>query len=453
MEKKKRPPVIKIDSAEVNGITKNVRTELSSMGISMYAILDNRKIRVNKEGKHAFRIRIVHDGTYRDYGTKQNASIDEFEDMMSKNPPGTLVDKKIKIKDILKRAFRILLTIDPFSFSDFNEVYLDKKNSDKNNIFNWYDDKIKELKKNGQVGTSATYVGSKKSLQQFIKSNHLKGEEPKNLLFSKVTNQFLNDYEKWCYKDGKSSTTIGIYLRPLRHIFNLALDHSSNFLKDYPFKKNDREKHKYVIPTSQNIKKALVKDDIKKIYQYKALEGSPEEFYKDIWLFSYFANGINMKDICRLKYSNIKGEFIEFTRAKTMRTNKKSKPISIVLTEDLSRIIEQYGTKPKEKDKYIFDFLQNGVSEEEEMFNVKRMTRQTNMYIKRIAKKLGIESEISTYTARHSYATILKNEGVLVSDIGESLGHSSTLQTEFYLSGIESGKRKENASKTKGEDW
>lgn len=451
MKKKKRLPVIKIDSAEVNGIEKNVKTELSSMGISMYAVLDLR--RPNTESKYPFRIRVVHKGTYRDYGTKQNSSEDEFLEMMGEDPPGTLGDQKIKITELLKRAFRIVINIDPFSFSDFNEVYLDKKNSDKNNIFNWYDDKIKELKRNGQVGTSATYEGSKKSLQQFIKPNHLKSEEPKKLLFSKVTNQFLNDYEKWCYKEGKSSTTIGIYLRPLRHIFNLAIDHSSNFQKDYPFKKNAREKHKYVIPASQNIKKALVKDDVKKIYQYKAQTESPEAYYKDIWLFSYFANGINMKDICRLKYSNIKGSYIEFTRAKTMRTNKKSKPILIVLTEDLNRIIEQYGTKPKVKDNYIFNFLQKGMSEEEEMFNVKRMTRQTNMYIKRIAKKLRIESKISTYTARHSYATILKNEGVLVSDIGESLGHSSTLQTENYLAGIESGKRKENASKTKGEDW
>lgn len=444
-------PNIRIESAEVNGIKKNVETELSGLGVSMYAVLDQR--RPNKAGTYPIRIRITYKSKYRDYGTKQNATIDEFKKMSGARPKGTIGDQKIKITGILERAFGIVLLFDPFNFSSFNDVYLNKQSNDLNNVFNWYDDKINELKKNGQVGTSATYDGSKKSLQQFIKPNHIKGEEPETLLFSNITSQFLTDYQNWCYKKGKSPTTVGIYLRPLRHIFNLALDHGSNFLNEYPFKRNEREKNKYVIPSSQNIKKALIKDEIKKIYQYKAIEGSQEEFYKDIWMFSYFGNGINMKDICQLKYSNIKGKDIEFIRAKTMRTNKRSKKILIVVTEDLSRIIEQHGTKPKEKDNYIFNFLQSGMTDEEEMMAIKRMTRQTNMYIKRIAENLEIGAEVSTYTARHSYATILKNEGVSVSDIGESMGHTSTMQTENYLASIESGKRKENASKSKGDDW
>jgi integrase len=249
----------------------------------------------------------------------------------------------------------------------------------------------------------------------------------------------------------KNPTTVGIYLRPLRHIFNLAMDHPSDFLQDYPFKRKSHETNKYKIPAPRNIKKALTKVEVKSIYEYKALEGSPEAFYKDIWLFSYFANGINMKDICKLKYKNIKGVSIEFRRAKTERSNKNTKPITIVLTEDLIKIIDEYGTKPNAKENYIFTFLKPTMNLEDEMAAIKQATKQTNKYIKKVAKNLKINAEVSTYTARHTFATILKNAGVAPSFIGECMGHASQKTIESYLGSFESDQRKDNINKLK--DW
>ncbi len=158
-----------------------------------------------------------------------------------------------------------------------------------------------------------------------------------------------------------------------------------------------------------------------------------------------------MKDICKLRYKNIKGNSIEFRRAKTERSNKNSKPITIVLTDDLNRIINEYGTKPVIKENYIFTFLKPKMNKEEEMAAIKQATKQTNKYIRRVAKALKIEANVSTYTARHSFATILKNAGVSPSFIGESMGHSSLKTTESYLGSFESEQRKDNIDKLK--DW
>lgn len=295
------------------------------------------------------------------------------------------------------------------------------------------------LRTNGQLGTALTYEYSKKSLQDFTKTEVLK--------FDKVNPSFLEKYERQM----SNPTTIGIYLRPLRHIFNLAIDHPSGFLKDYPFKRKSHETNKYKIPAPRNIKKALTKVEVKSIYDYEAVRGSSEAFYKDIWLFSYFANGINMKDICKLQYKNIKGTSIEFRRAKTERSNKNTKPITIVLTEDLIKIIDEYGTKPNAKENYLFTFLKPTMNLEDEMAAIKQATKQTNKYIKRVAEKLEIKAEVSFYSARHSFATILKNAGVAPSFIGESLGHSSLKTTESYLGSFETDQRKDNISKLK--DW
>ena len=404
--------------------------KLSEKGITMFARLDTR--RKNKEETYPIRIRIIHNRISRDYGTKQNATIEEFSKIAAPRPKGNTANKKIIIIALLNRAFGIVQDIDPFNFTEFNEIYLNKQSNDRYNVYNWYHDKIKELRENGQIGTADTYIYSMKSLKDFNKKEVL--------LFEKITPLFLKKYERHV----NSPTTVGIYLRPLRHIFNRAMEHPGNFIKEYPFKK-------YKIPSPRNIKKALSKEQVKSIYNYVAEEGSPEDFYKEIWLFSYFANGINMKDICRLKYSNIKGDTIEFRRAKTMNTNKNTKPIVIVLTDDLNRIIKKFGAKPEDKENYIFKFLTKGMTEENEMAAIKQATKQTNKYIKRIAKKLGIEAEISSYTARHSFATILKNAGVSPSFIGESMGHSSTRTTEGYFASFESEQRKVNINKLK--DW
>jgi len=427
-KKKEKLNVIRLQEADI---------KLSNKGISMYALLDQR--RPNKKDTFPIRIRIMINSLYRDYGTKQHASINDFIKITNGHPRGTAADIKIEVLALLERAYKIIQSTDPFSFTKFNEVYLNKQNNDKHNIYNWYDDKIKVLKANGQLGTASTYEYSKKSLQNFTKTE--------TLVFDKITPIFLEKYESQM----SNPTTVGIYLRPLRHIFNLALDHPSNFISNYPFKRKSHETNKYKIPTPRNIKKALTKVEIKSIYEYKSTEGSPEAYYKDIWLFSYFANGINMKDICKLKYKNIKGASIEFRRAKTERSNKNAKPITIVLTDDLNRIINEYGTKPVVKENYIFTFLKSKMNNEEEMAAIKQATKQTNKYIKRIAKNLKIEDEVSTYTARHSFATILKNAGVAPSFIGESMGHSSLKTTENYLGSFEKEQRKDNISKLK--DW
>ena len=408
-----------------NIILQDAEIKLQSKGLTMYAVLEKRKDL--KGGYHPVKLRITYNRSYRDYGTRQKATLKEWEKITAAKPKGTAADKKIQVLAVLQRAYDILLEIDPFTFQDFKDVYLDKKNNDKYNIYNWYDDKINELKENNQLGTAETYKYSMRALKEISKKREV-------LKFDDITVNFLKKFEAAI----NSPTTTGIYLRPLRHIFNRA----NKIVSHYPF-----EKGAYKIPTPRNNKKALTKDEIKSIYLYEPPQGSPEKFYRDIWLFSYFANGMNMKDICQLKYSNIKGDYIEFRRAKTINSNKNTRPILIDLTSDLKKIIVEHGTLQN----YIFPFLKKDMDATKEMIAIKQATKQTNKYIKRVAKNLEIKAEVSTYTARHSFATILKNAGVAPSFIGESLGHSSLKTTENYLGSFETDQRKENINKLK--DW
>lgn len=138
----------------------------------------------------------------------------------------------------------------------------------------------------------------------------------------------------------KSLTTVGIYMRSLRTIFNNVISDGLLNIEYYPFGRK-----KYEIPTSRNVKKALSLHEISKIYFYEAPEGSASERARDYWIFLYLCNGINIKDFCLLRYENLKGNILEFERAKTARTKRNIESIRIPLSEDAKRVIEKWGNK------------------------------------------------------------------------------------------------------------
>lgn len=237
---------------------------------------------------------------------------------------------------------------------------------------------------------------------------------------------------------GKSDTTIGIYTRSIRRLIKIAI--KEGYATNDPFLD-------YKIPTSRNIKKALVLSDIKKIVEYQPEENSSEQFYRDIWLFSYLGNGINIKDICLLKYHHINSGNIYFLRAKTINTSKNHRQIVLSLIPQNKAIIAKWGNSLKLPDQYIFPILYDGLTPEQQQAKIKQLTKQVNKYMKRIASKLNIEENISTYTARHSYATVLKRSGASLEFISESLGHSDLKVTERYLDSFEDETRLANTKK------
>lgn len=107
--------------------------------------------------------------------------------------------------------------------------------------------------------------------------------------------------------------------------------------------------------------------------------------------------------------------------------------IEVFISEPVSAIIDRWGNKDKSGNNYVFNIYTLSM-DTEEMFRQKQLkTRSINGYMKRLGKRLGIKVSISTSVARHSYATISKNNGIPVDEISESLGHSDVKTTRHYL--------------------
>jgi integrase len=322
-----------------------------------------------------------------------------------------------------------------FDFEPYKKRFLILKEGDcaVDQIGSVYLEYVKKLIMEGRIGTALSYQCSYVSIKKF------RG----NVRFSDITVSFLTQYEQFMLSKNISKSTVGIYLRPLRCIFNEAI--AAEIIEEkrcYPF-----GKRKYQIPTSKNVKKALDTSDLSKIFYYQT-DNESQQKSKDFWLFSYLGNGMNIKDIALLKFGNIHGEYLVFERSKTERTMRSDpKPISIFLTDDMLAIINRWGNKDKHVNSYIFPILVPGLNSLRVYELVQGFIHFMNENMAIVKSNLNIDKKVTTYVARHTFSTVLKRSGVSTEYIQEALGHTDIKTTENYLDSFGKDMKKEFASK------
>ncbi|MET3979018.1 integrase/recombinase XerD [Mucilaginibacter sp. UYP25] len=408
------------------------------MAVKVNLYLDERKVETGKKAPVKIRLYISRTDI-RHYPTDIHLTAQQFQQSyLTEKPKKAFQEIKISLSAIEARANKIITKMDGLFILDKFEREMFRSQASTTDVCAYYQDYIDELTRYGRAGTASNYRLSLKSILEFAGKDN---RPASSLAFSRVTVDFLNRYENWMVAANKSKTTVGIYLRPLRAIFNKAIEEGSVAAELYPFKK-------YKIPTGQNIKKALSKDELKKLYTAPVEPGSPKEKARDFWFFSYQCNGMNFRDIAELKYKNINKKSISFLRHKTLHTTKdKPRPIIIPLTETIKAIIERYGTRPFLPDNYVFPILTKKMDEAEKLRVNQNFIRFVNQHIQNLAKDLELDADISTYYARHSFTTAAIRNGAKMELIQESLGHRSLNTTQNYWAGFEDNVKQEIADK------
>ncbi|NVK82845.1 MAG: site-specific integrase [Cytophagia bacterium] len=391
--------------------------------------------RPKNNGLHNVKVAVYHKSDKKFFGTTIDISKADFNQVNEaiKGNINLRKDDKIRVKDILKERIEEAQAIceklgNRFSFNSFTELYTDTRV--KNDSLEYLFDLLIESKyKADKVGTAKSYNNAKQSLLKF---------SPKATI-QDVTTSYLEKYERYMKSKSKSRSSIGIYLRALRAVYNQAIQNNLVDSSDYPFGKG-----KYQIPAPKGRKIALEAEELLKLSEYQPISEAEEKALDFFWI-SYYANGINFKDIVLLKQSNIFKGQISFIREKT----KDSDPqiIHVEITERLAELLAKYRKYNISEDTFIFDI----VSENDDLITQNNKLRQfiktTNKYLKRISKKLELSEKVTTYVARHSFATVALRQGLSISEIQESMGHSTENTTRNYLGGFSREKRKENAQK------
>ncbi len=285
---------------------------------------------------------------------------------------------------------------------------------------------IDRLLSENRVGNAKTFKELRTSLTKFCSSL--------DFYFLDIDPTWLARYETWLRVERHySDNSIGIRFRSLRVVYNSAMADGLIRHSNYPF-----DTFKVSRLKSSTAKRSLTKGDILRIMncEVRTLTQYPCPFLqlsKDLFLFSYLSCGINLTDILHIRYADIVDGRVIFNRQKTGKLQ------SFQLQLAALDILAKYSRPDAHPQDYIFPVLRRSVhvTAQQQYDRVQRANKRINRYLKLIGEHLQLPVKLTTYVARHSFATVLKREGVSTSIICESLGHSSEKTTQIYLDSFE----------------
>lgn len=342
----------------------------------------------------------------------------EFKKINGGNPGANqeLQEKQSKLYKLYEAGKEILKENPFIDFQSF-ETELIQSDGYKSPLalFETYAKTLRASKKNGNA---EYYETAGRSFKKFCE----------HFSFAAVTPEWLHKYERWMLDQGKSITTVGMYCIAMRTIFNIARRKGKIPSKLYPFGKG-----KYVIPTSKGRKLALSEDQKNRVLEYRSLVPEVQKAV-DFFIFSYYSYGMNFKDIALLKFKDIKDDTILLDRAKTSSTERNKKYIEIPMRDATWEVIKKWGNYDDRKNPgaFVFNVLRDGLTEQQIDERVHSFIKDTNENLKHLAEYLSIP-KVTTYWARHTFATIAWKKGADLIFIQNALGHSDPKTTQRYL--------------------
>jgi site-specific recombinase XerD len=389
--------------------------------------------KILKNGEHPIVIRVIKDRKTKFIFTGQSCHPDLWDSKnnkpKSKHPNKQMLELFISKKSI--EAQNIILELENnnevYSSDSFKKIF--KSKSKKTTVFEFWQQIIDNLISTDNIGNANVYKDCLRSLKKYRNDS--------NLFFSDIDVSFLKKYEQDFIKRKVSYNTISVHMRTIRSVFNKAEEEKLIKKGIYPF--NEYKISKLNTTTE---KRALTKNQIDKIKDLKLEDGSKISDSKNYFMFSYYLRGMNFTDLALLKWENIDSNRLKYIRAKT------GKHHNIGLLEPANKILEYYKQFMKSKSSYVFPILNNNHISAIQIDNrISKMNKAVNKDLKEIALMTKIDFNLTTYVARHSYATIMKKGGVSTSIISESLGHGNEKTTQIYLDSFENNVLDE-ASKT-----
>lgn len=268
---------------------------------------------------------------------------------------------------------------------------------------------ILQLKRNGRIRTSETYISALKSFKHFRKNL--------NTPFHIFNSDLMIEYETWLMQRGVTMNTVSFYMRILRAVHTRAIEKELT-PPNMPFK------HVYT-GIGKTTKRAISLQAIKKIKNLDLTACPTREFARDLFLFSFYTRGMSFIDIAYLKKKDLKNGVLTYTRKKT------GQKLSIKWERCMQEIVSRYS---KEDSEYLLPIIVSNNNERRQYLN---RLKSVNNNLKAISNLANITENITLYVARHSWASIAKKKNIPLAIISEGMGHDSQNTTQIYLASLE----------------
>lgn len=310
----------------------------------------------------------------------------------------------------------IILDGRQFSPELFRERFNEKQNS--GGLIELLRTKVDELETREKYGTMSSYKSSLNVLLTFTGKTEIS--------FQEVDYDFLIKFEQFLFDKGNTEGGVHHHMRNIRSVFNDAIRRGYCDTEDYPFS-NPHKSNGYSLARvkSKTKPRALTEEDLEKLKSLDIEEIAHVEDSYLFFMFSFYTRGMNFSDMAKLSQANLKGGRIIYTRQKT------GAQYSIKVSSRISEIIHHF---KDESSPYLFPILNAfHQTELQKKRRIQKRLRKVNRDLKEIGELIECSIPLTTYVARHTWATTLRRKGYATEIISQGLGHTELNTTKSYL--------------------
>lgn len=385
------------------------------------------KNKIHSNGLYPIYLRVIKDRKSKLISTGYYCEKSQWNENKSEFRKGfpNYIQKNITLDKFQSRAEKIFNDAvsegRDLTLNEFEELFFSFKNDKKVTVNDFWQNKIDNLVEAKQTGNARAYRDTKRSFFKFIGENKI-------IFFKDITSQLLNKYEVFLRSNNGTDGGISVKMRTIRALYNSAIEEGLASKENYPFTAYKISKFK-----NSGNKRAINSGEIEKIKNLDCVKNPDVLDSRNYFIFSYYTRGMNFYDMMMLRWSNIEGDKIIYTRRKTKGN------FSIKITPPVREILDYYKTTSKNKTQYVFPILLSEDLTPTQIEHRKdKVLKRFNKDLKKIAELCKIDSKITSYVARHSFATNLKQRGVSTDIISEAMGHQNVAITQAYLKELES---------------
>lgn len=274
--------------------------------------------------------------------------------------------------------------------------------------------------------TADNYLCALRSFIRFLSADGHPGQPGVggDIMLDALSSPTVEAYEAWLKATKVSQNSISCYMRTLRAIYNRAVD-IGIIEQQHPFR------HVYT-GIGKTVKRTLSVAEMRRL-KYADFPGRPHlEYARDIFLLSFYLRGMSFIDMAFLDKSNLHNGYLTYWRHKT------GQRLDIAWTVEMQEIVDKY---PENNSRYLLPILiaerDDGEAACDDRGLYRAACNRINRNLKDVASVAGILTPLTTYCARHSWASIAKAQGVPLSVISDGMGHESEKTTRIYLASLD----------------
>ena len=268
-----------------------------------------------------------------------------------------------------------------------------------------YWDEFQKLKV--KSGTLKTYTNARKKIEEF----------DAGVTWDNFNKGWLMRFDAWLIAKGFKTNYISIIMRCLRAVNNYCID--CEYTSVYPFRR-------FQIKSEETEKRCLTREQLITLRDYKVEEH--QEKYRDAFMLSFYLIGMNMADLFSLTKADVKDGYVSYRRAKTGTLYR------IRIEPEAQALIDKYKGR---------EHLLTWADE----WKMENFLHRCNIELHRIGECKRLPGRggkkdfdclfpgLTTYWARHTWATLASELGISIEIIGLALGHvdQSHKVTNIYI--------------------